>query len=451
MAVAGGRATASAGAAWAAVAPVGAAAASRHAIAASALCSRRSAVAAAASRCTRRLHSTSAVCAPSSPHVATSAHSPAAASATGSGASSSSSAAIAATLLDGVATSDAILRDIGACVSRLRSSRPSLRAPGLAVLLATSSRESARYVERKGIVAARVGFATRTLRFEEGSVTDDELLLAIRALNSDPAVDGILVQLPLPSQIDQARILAAVEPSKDVDCFHPANVGNLALFASRERTTDAHANEAEAHQHKGQAAQVRYHPWERRISSASSSASSSSAAASHASSSSSSSSPTRIDSSSSSLKTPSGSFDLRPDVDVAQLESADTVCHVPCTPKACLELLDRFRVSLRGKHVVVLGRSASVGLPLTLLLLNRCATVTNIDQDTPENEAKKLCRSADVIIAVRQTNKKDCRRHRSTVAMGKASARADFSLSFVSVCCPLLRPSDSLSIFAAIG
>lgn len=177
-----------------------------------------------------------------------------------------------ATLLDGVATSEAILADIGASVSALRVATPSLRAPGLAVLLATSSRDSQRYVERKAVQARRVGFQSTTHRFDERSVTTEMLMQRIAELNADPSVDGILVQLPLPPQVSQTAVLAAVAPAKDVDCFHPANVGNLALFAARERDEPASAPACDAAAGAGAdqrpphlAQQVKYHPWERRL------------------------------------------------------------------------------------------------------------------------------------------------------------------------------------------
>jgi len=160
-----------------------------------------------------------------------------------------------------VATSEAILDDIGASVAALRAATPSLRAPGLAVLLATSSRDSQRYVERKAVQARRVGFHSTTHRFDEGSVTTEALMQRIAELNADPTVDGLLVQLPLPPQVSQTAVLAAVAPTKDVDCFHPANVGNLALFAARER--DEPARDGDHCPHLAQ--QVKYHPWERRL------------------------------------------------------------------------------------------------------------------------------------------------------------------------------------------
>ena len=73
--------------------------------------------------------------------------------------------------------------------------------------------------------------------------------------------------------------------------------------------------------------------------------------------------------------------------------------NIPCAPRACLELLRRHDISVRGKHCVVLGRSAIVGLPLTLLLLHSNATVTNCHHLTPTHDVRALCQQADVIIS----------------------------------------------------
>ena len=75
------------------------------------------------------------------------------------------------------------------------------------------------------------------------------------------------------------------------------------------------------------------------------------------------------------------------------------VFNIPCAPRACLELLRRYGISVRGKHCVVLGRSAIVGLPLSLLLLHANATLTNCHHLTPTTQIRHLCQQADVIIS----------------------------------------------------
>lgn len=99
--------------------------------------------------------------------------------------------------------------------------------PGLAVILVGDNPASAVYVRSKDRAASTAGIAARTLRFSS-AITQAALLAEITALNADPEVDGILVQLPLPAGIDPHAVLGAVDPAKDVDGFHPLNVGRLA-------------------------------------------------------------------------------------------------------------------------------------------------------------------------------------------------------------------------------
>ncbi len=98
--------------------------------------------------------------------------------------------------------------------------------PGLAVVLVGEEAASAVYVRNKDRAAREVGFASQTIRLS-AAVTQAELLATIAALNADPDVDGILVQLPLPPHLTPRAILDAVDPAKDVDGFHPVNVGRL--------------------------------------------------------------------------------------------------------------------------------------------------------------------------------------------------------------------------------
>ena len=99
--------------------------------------------------------------------------------------------------------------------------------PGLATVLAGDDPASRLYVGMKNRAAAEAGIHSRQVTLS-GSTTEGELLGLIAELNADPAIHGILVQLPLPRQIDESRVLLAVDPDKDVDGFHPVNVGRLA-------------------------------------------------------------------------------------------------------------------------------------------------------------------------------------------------------------------------------
>ena len=98
--------------------------------------------------------------------------------------------------------------------------------PCLAVILVGDNPASTVYVRNKDRAAREAGFDARTIRLE-ATATQHSLLGTIAALNADEAVDGILVQLPLPPQIDARAVLQAVDPAKDVDGFHPVNVGRL--------------------------------------------------------------------------------------------------------------------------------------------------------------------------------------------------------------------------------
>ena len=101
------------------------------------------------------------------------------------------------------------------------------RPPGLATVLVGEDPASAVYVRMKGKATAEAGMAGFAHNLP-ATVSEAELLALVETLNRDDRVDGILVQLPLPPQVDSARVLAAIDPAKDVDGFHPINAGRLA-------------------------------------------------------------------------------------------------------------------------------------------------------------------------------------------------------------------------------
>lgn len=102
------------------------------------------------------------------------------------------------------------------------------RAPLLAAVLVGNDGGSETYVAHKIKACAEVGFESRLLRFPS-EISQDELLSVVNGLNRDPAVDGYIVQLPLPKHIDSQIINLAIDPTKDVDGFHPVNMGRMAL------------------------------------------------------------------------------------------------------------------------------------------------------------------------------------------------------------------------------
>lgn len=105
------------------------------------------------------------------------------------------------------------------------------RKPGLAVILVGDNPASQSYVRAKRKACASVGIVSSLIELP-ASIAEMDLLKQIDALNHDPAVDGILVQLPLPSHIDEKKVTYAIDPAKDVDGFHPINVGKMLLGES---------------------------------------------------------------------------------------------------------------------------------------------------------------------------------------------------------------------------
>ncbi|WP_159151311.1 bifunctional methylenetetrahydrofolate dehydrogenase/methenyltetrahydrofolate cyclohydrolase [Enterococcus gallinarum] len=98
--------------------------------------------------------------------------------------------------------------------------------PGLVVLLVGEDKASQTYVRNKELAAARIGIRSKVEHYPE-SITEEELHSEIDKYNQDPDFHGILVQLPLPKQIDEEKVLLAIRPEKDVDGFHPINLGKL--------------------------------------------------------------------------------------------------------------------------------------------------------------------------------------------------------------------------------
>lgn len=177
------------------------------------------------------------------------------------------------------------------------------RIPQLVVILVGDNQASQTYVRNKERGCAYVGMLSQVIRLD-ASIQEDELIEMIQKLNQDDTVDGILVQLPLPKHIHEDKILDIIDPSKDVDGFHPSNVAKLLL----------------------------------------------------------------------------GQKGL-----------------VPCTPKGMMVLLDEIDYDLTGKEVVVVGRSNIVGKPVSLLCLQKNATVTIAHSRT--KNLKEVCKRADVLIA----------------------------------------------------
>ncbi len=133
---------------------------------------------------------------------------------------------MAAALIDGKAFAGGLRERVAAAVPGFAAATG--RAPGLAVVLVGEDPASAVYVRNKGKATLAAGMASFEHRLD-AATSQDELLALIARLNADEPVDGILVQLPLPPQIDEKAVLAAVDPDKDVDGFHVVNAGRLAV------------------------------------------------------------------------------------------------------------------------------------------------------------------------------------------------------------------------------
>ena len=129
-------------------------------------------------------------------------------------------------LIDGKATAAEIKKEIAAEVSRMVAE--GRRRPHLAAILVGNDGGSEAYVASKVRACEECGFQSTLLRFDT-DVTEDELLAAVRRLNEDSSVDGFIVQLPLPKHIDEIKVTEAISPEKDVDGFHPVNVGRMSI------------------------------------------------------------------------------------------------------------------------------------------------------------------------------------------------------------------------------
>jgi 5,10-methylene-tetrahydrofolate dehydrogenase/methenyl tetrahydrofolate cyclohydrolase len=210
---------------------------------------------------------------------------------------------MSAQLIDGTAIAATIRGEIAAEVEAMTARYG--KVPGLATVLVGERKDSQTYVRMKKKACAEVGI-TSFGNDLPADVSQEELLNVVRDLNANPEVNGILVQLPLPDHIDDEEVLGAIDLEKDVDGFHPINIGRLSM------------------------------------------------------------------------------------------KRRDPL-FVPCTPKGCIELLDRSGIEIEGKQAVVLGRSNIVGLPVAMLLLHRNATLTICHSRT--QDLPGVVRKADILIA----------------------------------------------------
>ena len=129
-------------------------------------------------------------------------------------------------LLDGKKTANDIKEEIAKEVLLLK--QKGLKTPHLAAILVGNNGASLTYVNSKVKACEKVGFTSTLIHLDE-NISEKELLQEIEKLNSNNEIDGYIVQLPLPKHIDEQKVLMAVDPNKDVDGFHPTNVGKMTL------------------------------------------------------------------------------------------------------------------------------------------------------------------------------------------------------------------------------
>ena len=129
-------------------------------------------------------------------------------------------------LLDGKSLANEIKQEIAEEVKKIESNGG--KKPHLAAILVGNDGASETYVGHKEKACAQVGFASTLLRFDD-TISEKNLLTEIQKLNEDTDVDGFIVQMPLPNHISEQKVIEAIDPRKDVDGFHPVNVGRMVI------------------------------------------------------------------------------------------------------------------------------------------------------------------------------------------------------------------------------
>ena len=129
-------------------------------------------------------------------------------------------------LLDGKATAQEIREELRLAVEERKANGK--KVPHLAAVLVGNDGGSLTYVNAKVKACEQIGFESSLIQYED-SVSEEELLAKVNELNDDPKIDGFIVQLPLPKHIDELKVTQAIDPLKDVDGFHPENLGKMVL------------------------------------------------------------------------------------------------------------------------------------------------------------------------------------------------------------------------------
>lgn len=129
-------------------------------------------------------------------------------------------------ILNGKQTSEIIKKELAVLVKERKAE--GRKIPHLAAILVGNDGGSVSYVNSKVKACEEIGFESTLIRYDD-SVSEEVLLNKVKALNEDKSIDGFIVQLPLPEHIDEMKVTLAIDPKKDVDGFHPINVGNMML------------------------------------------------------------------------------------------------------------------------------------------------------------------------------------------------------------------------------
>ena len=129
-------------------------------------------------------------------------------------------------IIDGKETSLKIQEELSIEVDKIKNNGG--KVPHLAAVLVGEDGASVTYVNAKVKACERIGYQSSLIRLKS-TITQEELINKIETLNNDPEIDGFIVQLPLPDHIDETAVTLAISPEKDVDGFHPQNVGRMAL------------------------------------------------------------------------------------------------------------------------------------------------------------------------------------------------------------------------------
>ena len=140
-------------------------------------------------------------------------------------------------ILDGKKCSESLIADIAMKVAGFVES--GLRKPHITIILVGDHAPSESYVRSKIATSGLAGFESNLIRFPE-TVREGELIAGIREVNDDPTTDGLIVQLPLPKQINQQHVINAISPEKDIDGFHPTNFGRMTLGQKSYRPATAY-------------------------------------------------------------------------------------------------------------------------------------------------------------------------------------------------------------------